>query len=319
MTNAEKIALKLQVLESSVAKLRRTVRHNGAAISAKAGLTEIADHVLEFDVDRVKLMWDDINTIDRVKHILHDFSLHTAEYYRDNIWKDGTRPNLTTEELLQLEVNDPAYAENGYSWAVVKITKKGTELLTYGGGYYQQFTNAWDYTQVGDTELLKKALESDDAVWLSDVWDHTFLVNERTYVENGVEYVQVPCELPGDMDKLQAIAIYRKDEFGLPAKTLTYSLTDRSCTIADGMVGLPHGMWLVYDNSDLESAPQALLIPKELVEGNEAGYRFDKVEIVYSNLVSGLARLRLVSDSFGDSYIISTQDIEQHMKGTWLE
>ncbi|MBR4078491.1 MAG: hypothetical protein IKK17_07775, partial [Oscillospiraceae bacterium] len=66
-------------------------------------------------------------------------------------------------------------------------------------------------------------------------------------------------------------------------------------------------------------APQALLIPKALIDGNEAGFRFDKVEIAYSNLVSGLERLRLVSDSFGEEYIISTQDIEQFVKGTWLE
>ena len=41
--------------------------------------------------------------------------------------------------------------------------------------------------------------------------------------------------------------------------------------------------------------------------------------IAYSNLVSGLERLRLVSDSFGEEYIISTQDFETIMKGTWLE
>lgn len=317
MTNAEKITLKLQALDTAVAALRRVVRHNGAAISAKADLTEIAEHALEFDMDRVKLMWDDINTIDRVKHILRDFKLNAGPARR--IWSYNVRPDLTTEELLALSVNDPAYVEKSQSWAVVKITRKGTELLTYGGGYYQRYKDNYSDIQEGDTELLKKALESDDAVWLSDFWNHSFTGREETYVENGIEYLQVPCELPGDLDKLQAIAIYRKDEFGLPAKTVTYSLTDNSCTIADGMVGLPHGMWLIYDNSNLETAPKALLVPKDLVTGNAAGYCVTKVEITYSNLVSGLERLRLVSDSFGDEYIISTQDIEQTMKGTWLE
>lgn len=317
MTNAEKITLKQQALDTAVAALRRVVRHNGAAISAKADLTEIAEHALEFDVDRVKRMWDDINTIDRVKNILHDFRLNDGPVRR--IWFYAVKPNLTTEELLNVPVNDPTLVADSHSWAVVKITKKGTELLTYGGGYYQTYIDNYSGNQDGDTELLKKALDSDDAVWLSDFWDHSFTGREETYVENGIEYLQVPCELPGDLDKLQAVALYRKDAFGLPAKTVTYSLTNNSCTVADGMVGLPHGMWLIYDNSNLESAPKALLVPKELVTGNGAGYCVTKVEITYSNLVSGLERLRLVSDSFGDEYIVSSQDIEQKLKGTWLE
>ena len=316
MTNAEKISLKLQALETATAALRRTVRHNGAAISAKAGINEIADHVLEFNLERVTDMWSDINTIDRVKHILRNFRLYSIG--NTKIWTLG-KPELTTEELLTRPVNDSELTANGWSWAVVKITKKGTELLTYGGGYYQKYGSNTNHTQAGETELLKKVLDSDDAVWLSDFWSHSFTGREETYMENGVEYVQVPCELPGDLERLQAIAIYRKDEFGLPAKTLSYALTANSCTVSEGMVGLPHGMWLIYDNSELQSAPKALLIPKELVDGNQAGYRFDKVEIAYSNLVSGLQRLRLVSDSFGDEYIISTQDFEQTMKGTWLE
>ena len=317
MTNAEKINLKLQALDTAVAALRRTVRHNGAAISAKAGLAEIADHVLEFDPERVKLMWDDINTIDRIKNILHDFHLNNG--VPCHIWRNDIRPELTTEELLSVPVNDPTLVAEGRSWAVVKITKKGTEILTYGGGYYQTYEDQFRDSQIGETEKLKKVLDSDDAVWLSDFWSHSFTGNEETYFENGVEYVQVPCDLPGDLNRLQGIGIHRKDEFGLPAKTLSYALTGNSCTVTNGMVGLPHGMWLVYDNSNLETAPQALLIPKTLIDGNAAGYRFDKVEIAYSNLVSGLERLRLVSDSFGEEYIISTQDMEQFVKGTWLE
>ena len=313
MTTAEKNALKLQLLEQTVNSLRRTVRHNGAPISTKASISEIADNVLEFNTDRVKTLWTDINTIDRVKEIMcAPMSM-------------ARRPNLTTEELLGYAVNDERLTAESKSWAVVKIGRNGTEILTYGGDYYQKYrmvTTEGEVTTVqeGDTELLKKALESDDAAWMANVWEYTLTGKEDTYSEGGVDFVQIPCELPGSIEQLLSIRISRKDEFGLTVEPLAYSLTEKSCTTEhEGMLGLPHGMWLIYDNSGLESAPRALLVPVELVEGGEGNKPFTGLEIRYNALVSGLERLRLISESFGTEYIVSTQDIEIGTKGTWLE
>lgn len=114
MSNTDK---KLQRLEECVAELRHVVRHNGAAISSKAGIAEIADHALEIDQERVRTLWMDISTIDRVKSILYAGG-----------WIK--RPDMSTEELLTYGVNDEHLTAHHQSWAVVKITKTGTEIMT---------------------------------------------------------------------------------------------------------------------------------------------------------------------------------------------
>ena len=142
-----------------------------------------------------------------------------------------------------------------------------------------------------------------------------------TYIEGGEEFYVIPCDIPGDLGLLVSISIARSAADGSGAcDPLEYGLTEKSCdTSNEGMVGLPHGMWLIYDNSTLVSAPQALLIPKALADGTETGIRFDKIKIAYNALVSGLERLRLVSDSFGEEYIVSTQDFTTPYEGTWKE
>lgn len=352
MTTAEKNALKAAVLEDCVANLRHIVRHNGAALSAKASLAEVAEHCTELNRDRVATMWQDINTIDRVKSILRNFpeertiKNHTLPVELVKI------PGMTTEQAAALAVNDPTVAvaeynmettdENGAvvvprrDWAVVRLTKKGAEILSYGGGFYQgyaQYSTSEDvtdeagetttvthysYVQEGDTELLLKALEAEEAAWLSESWSAELSAALESYTEGGQEFYTVPCELPGDLSQLILIRYERVAADGSEMPDLEYSLTDNSCDVSnEGMVALPHGSWLIYDNSNLESAPKALLVPKSLVD--EGDVRLTGVEIVYNELVSGLARLRLVGDSFGDEYIVSTQDFYTGQGGTWTE
>lgn len=352
MTTAEKNALKAAALEKCVTDLRRIVRHNGAALSAKASLAEVAEHCTELNHDRVATMWQDINTIDRVKHILRNFPekrTGSNHFLPVELLKI---PDMTTEQVAELAVNDPTVAvaeynmettdENGAviiprrDWAVVRLTKKGAEILSYGGGFYQSYaqhstsedvTNEagetttvkhYNYVQEGDTELLLKALEAEEAAWLSESWSAELHSGLESYTEGGETFYVVPCELPGDLNQLVLIRYKRVAADGSAMDDLEYSLTDNSCDVSnEGMVALPHGSWLIFDNSNLESAPKALLVPKSLVD--EGDVRLTGVEIVYNELVSGLARLRLVGDSFGDEYIVSTQEFYTGQGGTWTE
>lgn len=421
------LADKMAKFDEAVAGLRHVVRHNGAAISAKADINEVAAHVLDVNPDRVKTLWTDIGTIDGIKKYLKlakNMKRGTVELLR---WANPMKfPEMTTEELLEYGINDERLTAQELSWAVIKVTKKGAELLTYGGNFYQAYLKqkyygeifpyteiskvadptaygleAGDYyllegaaceigqhyrvtfgttilsiyvqasgmhdaygsakngnttgaivvmngqtfiqityadgseapasasikmeieletfEQSGDTELLKQVLEAVDAAWMAETFEADVQAMNAVYTEGGVDYIQIPCNLPGDLSQLISISIERtKLEDDSEAAPLQYSLTDKSCdTSNEGMVELPHGMWLIYDNSTLESAPQALLIPKDLAQGKGTGYRFDKLIITYNSLASGLARLRLVGDSFGDEYIISTQ--EDLSGGTWRE
>jgi len=361
MTTAEKNALKAAALEKCVADLRRIVRHNGAALSAKASLAEVAEHCTDLNHDRVATMWQDINTIDRVKSILRNFPVN-YDIRQHRLPIELIKPEgLTTEQVAALAVNDPTVAvaeynmettdENGAvtiprrDWAVVRLTKKGAEIMSYGGGFYQSYAqhstseevteevtdettgetttqtvtvNHYSYVQEGDTELLLKALESEEAAWLADSWSAELHSGLEGYTEGGETFYVVPCELPGDLNQLVLIRYERVAADGSDMADLDYSLTVNSCDISnEGMVALPHGSWLIFDNSNLESAPKALLVPKSLVD--EGDVRLTGVEIVYNELVSGLARLRLVGDSFGDEYIVSTQDFYTGQGGTWTE
>ena len=329
MTVAEKIALKGQAVEACIDSLRHVVRHNGAAIRAKADITEIAEHALDMDPGRVKTLWTDINTIDRVKNIL-----------RSRNWL--SRPELTTEELLGYAVNDDRLTAAHSSWAVVRITRTGTEILTCGGDYYQRYRTVTTTEEVseevldettgeattviktvehtaivqeGETDLLRAELEAEEAAWMAQTWTAVLGDADRLYSEGGEEFVVIPCGLPGSLDRLISMRIGLAD-----GNTLAYSLTDKSCDASnEGMVGLPHGIWLIYDNSSLKSAPCGLMVPRALAEDSGDGARCSRIDIVYNELVSGMARLRLVGDSFGEEYIVSTQDFTAKMKGTWRE
>lgn len=353
MTTAEKNALKSEVLERCVADLRRIVRHNGAALSAKAGIAEVAEHCTELDRERVVSLWADINTIDRVKHILRSFPLETIKGAHTLPVELVRVPEMTTEAVAALAVNDPTVAVAAYNlegkdesgktviprrdWAVVKLTRTGAEILSYGGGFYQPYMTSstteeatdestgevttvthYTYTQEGDTELLRKALEAEEAAWISESFRAELNGEQEIYSEGGQDFYSLPCKLPGDLKQLVLIRYSRAAADGGEAPELEYSLTETSCDTSNtGMVALPHGSWLIYDNSGLEAAPQALLVPKELVD--EGAVRFTGVEIVYNELVSGLARLRLTGDSFGTEYIVSTQDLYVGQGGTWIE
>lgn len=328
MTTAEKIALKEQLLDQYIAKLRTVVRHNGAPIGPNASLAQVAEHALTMDLAQVEKMWQDISTIDTVKKLLMN-----GRYV-------GRRPDLTTEELLEYSVNDERLTADHRSWAVVKITKSGTEILTCGGDYYQEYKttttseNTVDettgetttvttevITQEGDVDLLRTKLEAQKTAWMAESWDAAVDGALPEYTESGITYYRIPCGLPGALDQLVSIHLERSAVDGSgKCSPLSYGLTGNSCDASnEGMLGLPHGIWLIYDNSNLSAAPQALLIPKELADGTETGIRIDKIRIVYNAEVSGMARLRLVSDSFGDEYIVSTQDLQNLMKGTWNE
>ena len=160
----EKVKSKGEVLDECAALIRHTVRHNGAALSARAGLGEVAAHLTETSAARVQTLMRDINTIDRVKMLLR----------RERSWV--RRPEMTTEELLSYEINDPRLTADGRSWAVVRITHEGVEILTYGGSYYQHYQAdmvtpytddpAAAFQQVGDTERLRGILERESAAWI---------------------------------------------------------------------------------------------------------------------------------------------------------
>lgn len=165
MTTDEKIVSKGEVLDECAALIRHTVRHNGAALSARAGLGEVTAHLTETSAARVQTLVRDINTIDHVKELLR----------RERFW--ARRPEMTTEELLSYEVNDPRLTADGRSWAVVRITHEGVEILTYGGSYYQLYRrdtyvphaegeDVPPLQQVGDTERLRRILEREDAAWM---------------------------------------------------------------------------------------------------------------------------------------------------------
>lgn len=320
MTAQEKIAAKAAVLRRQIAALRQTAIHNGANLSANADVMETAAHIAECDVGRVSALWQDICTIDRIKDIVRGFGAGIPlRLYRP--------AGKTTAELMDLPVNDPSLAISQYTittgdsgvvfdpprcdWAVLRVTRSGTEIISYGGGYYQAYTSTDDgpYTQQGDTELLKAALEAEPAEWMCETFSAD-LHGLETYTENDVEYYVVPCDLPGDLEQLLSLCIYRSGGDGeTPPGNLSYTLNESSCNKeTPGMKGLPHGIWLIYDNSQLVSAPKGLLLRKSYVDGTETGIRWERIEIKYNALVSGMERLRLVGDAFGEEVIISTQD-----------
>ena len=346
MTTAEKIAMKQQLLEQTVASLRHVVRHNGAAISANADIHEIAAHATEINPDRVKTMWTDINTIDKVKHIVKgQFALRI--------------PDMTTEELMTYAVNDPRLTEKNYSWAVLRVTKRGTEIVTYGGDFYQKYTPEYvteevtedvekevvdettgetsvvtetvtytkkyyadkPFVQEGNKELLKKVLESEPATWMAEVWSADLSGELETYTENDIEYAILPCDIPFNPKQLISMALGGIDSEGLE-KVLSKELSDKIVdTSYDGMIGLPFGIWLIYDNKNL-NAPEGLMIPVSILEGlpkELVNAGISSIKIIYNAIVSGMRRLRLVGESFGDEYLISTQDLSWNAEGTWKE
>ena len=308
MTIAEKIELKKQLLDRIVARLRTVVRHNGAPIGPDASIARIAEHALTVDLGQVEKRLMDINTIDTVKQAMRDPG------------GLGARPELTTEELLQYGINDERLIAERKSWAVVRITKAGAEILTCGGDYYQHYNTAGT-AQDGDVDLLRAKLETQETAWMAEEWEAALDNTLSQYEEAGVAYYQVPCELPGSLEQLLCIHLERSAVDGSGrCSTLSYGLTGNSCDDSNqGMLGLPHGIWLIYDNTDLQAAPRALLIPVALADGTESGVRIDKVRIVYNAEASGLARLRLVSDVFGEEYIVSTQEPKKLYEGTWNE
>lgn len=325
MTTAERINAKAELLELYFAELGHYARHNGAPIGPDSDPEDIAAHVGDIDADNVSKLWKDIGTIDRVKQVVRNFATGVAL---------ARKPaDLTTDDLLELEVNDDSLVQQHMSWAVVRITKQGTEVLTCGGDYYQRYvvtsstTTGADgaetintvYTQEGETDALKAALNAADSAWTAHGMEVSFDGSHPVYSESGIDYYVVPCDLPADLEQLLSICIYRSGGADEPPKNLSYALNSTSCsTSTDGMIGLPHGIWLIYDNSQLATAPIGLLVPKALVDGAQTGIKWDKLEIKYQVLTSGLERLRLVGDGFGDVYVISTQD-ENLREGTWME
>lgn len=230
-------------------------------------------------------------------------------------------------------------------WAVVKLTPTGAQIVSCGGGYYQAYIaeQVWadveetttdpdtgeettttvnsvvaiKYVQKGETGLLEKVLSKTDAAWTSGTWRAKLTGEEESYTEGGIDFWVVPCSLPGKLSQLVLIRYNRADENGEWLDSVKYSLTENSCDDTnEGMLALPLGCWLIYDNTTLASAPQALLVPKTLTDKSEK--HVTGIEIVYSELASGMERLRLVSGAFGDEYIIATPDLKLG-RGAWYE
>ena len=362
MTNEEKIQVKGALLRGNMAALRHIARHNGAALAAGADFSEVAEHITDTDPSQVGLMWQDINTIDTIRN--------TLKYFKGLLPLQMVRPaGLTTADLMTAATNDPALVPGEYTivvdeesgttfdpprrdWAVLRLTKAGTEILSCGGAYYQGYTHITSeevtrevteeveeevtdpdtgevttqtvtktttvtetvevdkWVQDGDTELLKATLEAQEAAWLSKTFTAILDGSQAVYSESGMDFYVLPCEdLPGDIDQLLSLRITRSSWQAGGATPLAYALNTKTCSLGnEGMIDLPHGIYLIYDNSTLANAPKGLLVPKKLVDGTETGIPWTALEISYNALVSGLDRLRLVSDAFGEEVIISTQD-----------
>ena len=352
MTTAEKIQKKGELLANYVASFRHIARHNGAKLRSNATVDEVAAHIAEIDPERVALLWRDINTIDRLRSMLRTFPNY-FDIEQHTLPIALIRPEgMTTADLQNLPVNDPGLAVSSYTmgdgiparrdWAVLRITKSGTEILSYGGGFYQGYPMVITYEEVteevadpetgevtpqtttlshsvyeqsGETELLRKALEAENAAWLSQTYSVDLDGSQRVYSESGTDFYVLPCDLPSDIEQLLSLRIARSGD----AAPLAYTLNDESCSFGnEGMIDLPHGIYLIYDNSTLQSAPKGLLVPKALADGADAGIRWSRLEISYNAIASGLDRLRLVSDAFGDELIISTQD-DDIFQAAWSE
>ena len=355
MTQEEKINAKLDVAEGSLRTLGWMARHNGAAIDPYMDTAEIARRCTEVDMANALRVQQDIMTIDKVKNTLKNFIKLPIQ---------GHRPEgLTTEDLMTRPNNDPELVVAEYNadtltsrkdWAVVKITKTGTEILSVGGGYYQAYeavtesqevteevtedvtdettgevttqtstviktvtTTKW--VQQGDTDLLRAALEGDVTAWHAKKHTAELDGTQDTYTESGITYYVLPiADIPSSIEQLLSLTLKRSALEG-DVLDLSYKLTDKSCILGnDGMIGLPHGIWLIYDNTALQSAPKGLLLPKALVDGTDTGILITGLEIAYNVEVSGLSRLRLGSSSYGEEYIVSTQD-DEIFEGAWTE
>lgn len=341
---------KLQQIDEITARLRHAARHNGAALSRDASLREVAARATECNAARVRAMWQDIATIDRVKRLVQYWTRHPIGFRTTpgGTWCAVDRfsaasvvpieppPDLTAAELLEYERDDARLTENMHSWAVVRITAAGTEVLTCGGGCWQPWnrinhfedengevvdTVVYEYVRHTDEEdFLLHQLEAEDAYWSACTWTAQ-LADAKNYAEGGREWVWLPCTLPADAEKLVSICITRTNTAdGTQARELNYSLTEKNCdTSTPGIVGLPHDIWLVGDNAALVSAPQGLLVPKELAEGTETGLKMEQIRIVYNKLETGLDRLRLVGDAFGEEYIVYAIDGQGNTEGAWNE
>lgn len=331
MTAQEKIAAKAAVLMEQFGQIRHSAIHNGAAIGLSASAEEIAEHVAECDPAAVANLWNDVMTIDKVKKFIWQFTPAILAY--------GRRPtDKTTEDLLKMEVNDASLVNDHKSWAVVRITKHGTEVLTCGGDYYQRYhienseaensaasgeetavtdagteeasAVAVTWTQEGETDFLKSELGKLDSDWTAHCFEVQLDGSHSIYSEGGTDYYVVPCDLPVGLDQLLTMCIYRSNDNGDTQDVIQRKLHEVNCnTSTDGMIGLPYGIWIIRDNSALASAPKGLLVPtKEVIHGEETGIKWDRLEIRYQMVQSGLERLKLLSDVFGDEYVISTQD-----------
>ena len=356
MTQEEKINAKLDVAEGALRTLGWMARHNGAAIDPYMDTAEIARRCTEVDMANALLVQQDIMTIDRVKNIIKKMGSPVLQLLRPE--------GLTTEDLMTRPNNDPELVVPEYTseqptarrdWAVVKITKTGTEILSVGGVYYQAYEGVKEskevteevteevpdettgevtiqtstvtttvtftrYTQQGDTDLLRKALEGDTTAWHAKKHTAELDGTQDTYTESGITYYVLPiADIPSSIEQLLSLTLKRSAIGDEEVQDLSYMLTDKSCALGnDGMIGLPHGIWLIYDNTTLQSAPKGLLLPKALVDGTDTGILITGLEIAYNVEVSGLSRLRLVSSSYGEEYIISTQD-DDIFEGAWTE
>jgi len=348
MTQEEKINAKLDVAEGALRTLGWMARHNGAAIDPYMDTAEIARRCTEVDMANALLVQQDIMTIDRVKNIIKKMGSPVLQLLRPE--------GLTTEDLMTRPNNDPELVVPEYTseqptarrdWAVVKITKTGTEILSVGGVYYQGYAEHvtteevteevtdestgevttqtttvkhYSYVQEGDTDLLRKALEGDTTAWRAKKHTAELDGTQDTYTESGITYYVLPiADIPSSIEQLLSLTLKRSAIGDEEVQDLSYMLTDKSCALGnDGMIGLPHGIWLIYDNTTLQSAPKGLLLPKALVDGTDTGILITGLEIAYNVEVSGLSRLRLVSSSYGEEYIVSTQD-DDIFEGAWTE
>lgn len=331
MTDAEKLAAKAALLDAAVADLRRVVRQNGAPIGPDADIQTVAQHALNISVGQSVARWKDIAVLDKIKSILY---LQTGL----------TTPDLTTAELMERPIEDAALIADRRSWAVLRVTKQGTEIVTYGGSYYQQYLPVVTYEEVTEevtdldtgavttvtntvaniseteftrggesewllTKLRQAAYDLTRQAWHADI--HSGL---ETYTEGGMDYYVIPCALPVNLEQLYELQICCGD--AATKKKLNRAVCDIT---TPGIIGMPEGIWYIYDNSELVSAPMGLLVPAEMCDSSKQAKPWTSLTVIHSPETDPLSCLRLTGDGFGEVYIISTQDLGDNMEGTWTE
>ena len=235
--------------------------------------------------------------------------------------------DMTLEELMTYETNDPRLVSQGKSWAVVKLDTSGLEIITCGGKFYQEFVAIEEgqpvtNDQTGPTDLLQRELikraATEKARRKEICFDLSRASDYRTYTENGVTYYVVPTPikslwqvlftacaktLPSGSESLTSLANRFVDIWSdsVDFSQIANAIVNYT-NVPDGMLTYWDNVHLVVPENNFESVPAGLLVPVEFA--NE--YPIFKVQ--YLNSLNWKSSYALKSDFYKKGMIIATTD-----------